>query len=433
MGLYKLCKHQKRERDRCDHAWWASFQWRGRRLRVSLARWAASSVDSKTNAQAVYDRLRAAIRQGRFSPGGEGVSSDPLSETFSTFADIYVQKHVKAVGLRGADTIEYRLGPLRKAFGPKRLSDISLSDVDAFVAGLRFPEKLSKHHKSVRTRKPSTINRYQALLRHMFNWAVARGYVLKTPFRREGVALIKLAVEDNRRHRRLSPAEELTVLEQAAPHVRSLIVLALDTGLRRGEMLALTWADLEARPGWLRVRGVTAKSKKTRWVPVGTARLSSVLDGLRNDASGQPKGPHIAVCSNEVGEPIRYFMTAWKAARRRAGLADFRWHDLRHEYASRLVERGVVLSQVRDLLGHASIVTTERYDNQRDEALFEAARLLDTPAAECQESVKSEPVTSMEAFDASDAKVLQELEEENGVGDGFRTRDFRIHNPALYP
>ena len=57
---------------------------------------------------------------------------------------------------------------------------------------------------------------------------------------------------------------------------------------------------------------------------------------------------------------------------------DLRWHDLRHEYASRLVEKGVPLSQVRDLLGHASIVTTERYDNQKPEALMAAARLLET-------------------------------------------------------
>ena len=61
-----------------------------------------------------------------------------------------------------------------------------------------------------------------------------------------------------------------------------------------------------------------------------------------------------------------------------AGIVNLRWHDLRHEYASRLVEKGVPLSQVRDLLGHASIVTTERYDNQKPEALMAAAKRLET-------------------------------------------------------
>ena len=81
---------------------------------------------------------------------------------------------------------------------------------------------------------------------------------------------------------------------------------------------------------------------------------------------------------------------------------DLRWHDLRHEYASRLVERGVPLSQVRDLLGHASIVTTER------------------PA-----DATADPASR-------DAKCLDELKMKIGVGDGFRTRDFRSHSPALY-
>src|SRR4030095_9966876 len=107
------------------------------------------------------------------------------------------------------------------------------------------------------------------------------------------------------------------------------------------------------------------------------------------------------VFSHEAGEPLGRFRTAWitavlkahgirpewKAYGWRALWPDCRgefrrinlpWHDLRHEYASRLVEHGVPLSQVRDLLGHASIVTTERYDNQQLEALFEAARRLET-------------------------------------------------------
>lgn len=90
----------------------------------------------------------------------------------------------------------------------------------------------------------------------------------------------------------------------------------------------------------------------------------------------------------------KYFRTAWENALIRAGIAPskhvrtqkpelklaepIRWHDLRHEYASRLVEPGMPLSQVRDLMGHASIITTERYDTQRLETLDQAARKLGT-------------------------------------------------------
>ena len=118
----------------------------------------------------------------------------------------------------------------------------------------------------------------------------------------------------------------------------------------------------------------------------------AVLEWLRLDAAGGDKTADTPVFSNEVGEATKTVRRAWTLAILKAhGIApkwrtgtykdlaaeslqqfqaiDLHWHDLRHEHASRLVERGVPLAQVRDLLGHASIVTTERYDNQRLEAL----------------------------------------------------------------
>ena len=76
-------------------------------------------------------------------------------------------------------------------------------------------------------------------------------------------------------------------------------------------------------------------------------------------------------------EALKSFRTAWELARKRAKLQDVRFHDLRSEYASRLVEKGVPLSQVRDLLGHCSIVVTERYDRQVLSTLKDAAGKLD--------------------------------------------------------
>lgn len=233
-------------------------------------------------------------------------------------------------------------------------------------------------------RSPATINRYRSLLSHMFTWAVERGYLERNPFRDGARLLIKAEREDNKRHRRVSPELEAKLLEAAAPHLRLMIIAALDTGMRQGEMLALTWADVDDRPGWLRLRGATTKSGKTRWVPIGTIRMRGLLDFLRIDAAGHSKPSDARVFSNEAGEPIQGFRTAWDAAVLRAHghqptrsakdgkgrltvecrealrAIDLRWHDLRHEHASRLVELGVPLSQVRDLLGHASITTTER-------------------------------------------------------------------------
>jgi len=128
--------------------------------------------------------------------------------------------------------------------------------------------------------------------------------------------------------------------------------------------------------------------------------LLAVLEWLRLDSAGWQKGDEVPVFSNEAGEPLKTFKKAWQVAvlkahgvspewrkgsykdltpdgQQRLRDINLHWHDLRHEYASRLVERNVPLAQVRDLLGHASIVTTERYDNQRLEALQAAVARLE--------------------------------------------------------
>lgn len=89
------------------------------------------------------------------------------------------------------------------------------------------------------------------------------------------------------------------------------------------------------------------------------------------------------------------------------------------------------LSQIRDLLGHASIVTTERYDTQRPEALMAAATLLE-PVAEVSTQTDAATAAQTEAPDDADANFLAD-EEMSGVDDGIRTRNFRSHSPALYP
>jgi integrase len=191
--------------------------------------------------------------------------------------------------------------------------------------------------------------------------------------------------------------------------------------MRRGEMLALKFGDIDWKRRVIVLRGATTKSRRTRIVPIGTSRLLGVLDWLRLDSTGGRKGDEVPVFSNEVGERIKTFKKAWLVAVLKAhGIdpkwrkgsykdltvecqqqfrqIDLHWHDLRHEYASRLVERGVPLAQVRDLLGHASILTTERYDNQRLEALQAAVGRLED--GKTFDAVRLKPDTTYE--DATD-------------------------------
>ena len=395
MGLYKLCSHKGRLRDRCDHLWWGSF----RGVRVSLSKWANRDVTLKTDAQSVLDDVRAAIRAGTFDPRGQ-VVREITPMTFREFAEIYKERHAIAKGLSLARTIDWRLRPLLERFGDWALADIKTADVEDFIADLRKPRIVGREPVP-RSITAASVNRTVELLRHMMNWAVGRDYIDRTPFRRGSETLIKKLLEDNKRRRRLSEDEEAKLLAAAPLHLRAMIIAALDTGMRRGEMLALRFADIDWTRELIVLRGETTKSRKTRMVPISTERLRAVLAWLRLDAEGEPKPADTPIFSNEIGEPLPHFHDVWlrtvlkahgvrprwaaghdykglstecKATYRRI---DLRWHDLRHEYASRLVERGVPLAQVRDLLGHASITTTERYDTQKLENLQVAVTRLE--------------------------------------------------------
>ena len=394
MGLYKICKHDAKARDRCAHSWWATF----RHVRVSLNKWTNRDITTKAEAKAVLDEFRSAVRAGTFDRRGIDPPKLQSGLTFREFANIYKQRHVQAKGLAIAATIDYRLKPLLATFADHLLAEIRTSDVEDFIADLKKPRIVNGLPD--RRLTPASINRSMQLLRHMFNWAVGREYLDKTPFRRGTETLIRKEREDNQRRRRLSEDEETRLLSVAPPHMRSMIITALDTGMRRGEMLALRFADIDFKRKLIILRGVTTKSKKTRAVPIPTARLEAVLKWLRLDAAGDEKPADTRVFSDETGVPIRNFRKTWVLTvlrahgvtphwRRQGGWKhvtrecqmefqriNLHWHDLRHEYASRLVEQHVPLAQVRDLLGHASIITTERYDNQTLESLqIAAARL----------------------------------------------------------
>ena len=133
-------------------------------------------------------------------------------------------------------------------------------------------------HPHPRVPTNATINRPIELLRHMFNWAIGREYVERTPFRRGSEVLIRKLREDNKRRRRLSEDEEVRLLTVAPPFLRSMLITALDTGMRQGEMLAMRFGDVDCKRQLIILRGETTKSRKTRAIPIATARLRAVLE-----------------------------------------------------------------------------------------------------------------------------------------------------------
>ncbi len=309
MGLYKLCEHKGRARDRCDHAWWARFP----HVRVSLEKWSNREITTKTEAEAIFDDLKKAVRAGTFEKRRAETERKTAALTFTQFAEIYKERHVFAKKLAISRTIDYRLKPIVEYFGDRLLTEIRTADVEDFIADLRKP-RIAGRRKTPRVLAPASINRTIEILRHMMNWAVGRQYIDRTPFRRGTETLVRKLREDNQRRRRISEDEEARLLAVAPPFLRSMIIAALDTGMRQGEMLALRFKDVDLVRGLITLRGETTKSRRTGLVPVATARLRAVLEWLQLDAEGEKKPGDTLVFSDEAGEPVGSFRTAWVTA-----------------------------------------------------------------------------------------------------------------------
>ena len=141
-------------------------------------------------------------------------------------------------------------------------------------------------------------------------------------------------------------------------HLRPLVLLAMNTGLRRGELLGLRWSAIDFQAKILTVVAETAKSGHTRRVPLN-AEAFEVLS-LWHKRRGKP-GADAFVFSGPRGERMSRVDTAWRSLMKAAGIKNFRLHDCRHHFASRLVQAGVDLYTVKELLGHSDIEMTERY------------------------------------------------------------------------
>ena len=225
------------------------------------------------------------------------------------------------------------------------------------------------------------LNRFKARVRHFFNWTIAQGYRDDTPFKRHGVNVLRLnTAAETVRARRLRPGEEEQLIAAATPHLRALITGALSTGCRVGELLTLQWQDVQIDAGG-RYRALILRAGKTktgtlRVVPVGQ-RLAAVLEMLRTDPEGEDLPADTFVFGDEIGQKIGSVKTAWRTACAQAGIVDLHFHDLRREFACRLLESRAELHDVRDFLGHANITTTSRYLRSTTLRLERALTLLE--------------------------------------------------------
>ena len=197
--------------------------------------------------------------------------------------------------------------------------------------------------------KPASVNRELACLKHMFNMAIKWGYAEANPMRE-----VKLFREDNERLRYLSAKEEAALIESCAPHLKPIMIFALNTGMRKGEIFHLRWKFVDLKNRLIRVE--KTKNNETRIIPMNKLVYDVLMEQKRLRRSEY-------VFPNRQGKPYDNVKRSFSSALKRAGIHDFRFHDLRHSFASNLVMQGVDIITVKELLGHKSIKMTMRYSH----------------------------------------------------------------------
>ena len=170
-------------------------------------------------------------------------------------------------------------------------------------------------------------------------------------------ARIKAGRERGNAWRRERGYAEVPFLRTSAygDYLTPMVLLTLNTGLRRGEIFNLCWDDLDFSTASLTVKGEGAKSGQTRHIPLNL-EAKTVLAVWREQTREEG-----LVFAGKAGKRLDNVRKAWAGILKDAGIVDFRWHDLRHDFASKLVMNGVPLNTVRELLGHADLTTTLRY------------------------------------------------------------------------
>ena len=302
--------------------WNIDFTINGHRVRegVSINRRVAEMVLAKRMADAVEGRYFNKRNPGRMA--------------FSEFAQKYLTEVVPLMKSIRSETIRVRRWV--RDLGTKRLSEITRAEMDAW-------------QREMRTRcKPSTVNREMCRLRHMLNKAVEWGLLEKSPM--QG---LKFLHENNARQRYLSLEEcERLIRACISSRVRAIVVIAIHTGMRLGEILSLRHQDLDFSSGMILVPD--SKNGEPRHIPMDSTVASLLAKYPRHSCSE-------LVFANKVGGKLSAIRNSFKDACKRAGILDLHFHDLRHSYASHWVMSGGDLYVLKNILGHKSIVMTQRY------------------------------------------------------------------------
>ena len=362
--------------ERTTRSYWAQT---GRGRRTRLGREGELTPDE---ARERCMRVLGNVAAGRYPLDGLD-TADAL--TLGQFIAETYTPWVKAHRPRTAEGTLWRLGLHFKRWYGKPLAEISVEDIEDW--------RLKRINEGI---EPSTVRRDLDALSSVLTRAVRLGKLAETPMcrierpridrspkvryldaaeekrlreaLRERDADIRAARESANRWRKERKQDQLPPLPHYGDHLTPAVLLSMNTGMRRGELLALRWANVDMKGRQLTIEGATAKAGQTRHVPLN----DEALDVLKKWREQAPAGERLFPISSS-------FKTSWSKLLERAHITSFRWHDLRHHFASRLVQAGVPLNTVRELLGHGSMAMTLRYAHLAPDQKAEAVAKLVRP------------------------------------------------------
>ena len=333
------------------------------RIRIDGVRYRGALKTARLKSEAEEDE-REIIRQIR---RGEYGKATHRSKNFKEFAEKVYMSEAMESQKKSLRIDRSRLKPLVDSFGRRRLPEINKFLIERYKKQ-RKATPIVYHRGGETWEKPrsvAAINRELWLLSAILTLAMTKGEISKNPFlggrKRREVQPLKGEVK---RVRYLLPEEEgrlMTTLTGQRSHLCAIVTLAINTGLRVNELFGLKREDVDFHRDVLYIKHT--KTDEDREVPLNdTARelLSELMQADR-------KGGEFLFTNPKTGTRYTTIKTAWLTACRNAGLSNLRFHDLRHTFGTRAADAGVPLPAIRDVMGHRSIQTTERYAHATDE------------------------------------------------------------------
>lgn len=307
--------------------WFVKFQIRNVKVWRTIP-----EARTKAQAQRAEARIREEVYAGKY-----GQSLAPL---FSEFVEEVYRPWAKA-NKRSYGTAEaIHLTPLLEFFGKYRLGEISPFLIERY-------KQMRKDTVTERKKKraPSSVNRELEVLSHVFTMAVDNDKIPQNPCRK-----VRKLRTDGGRERYLTEEEEvrlMVALEDSPVHLKRFVILALETGLRRGELLGLGYGDVDFTTSELRI--YQSKTDKPKTVPL-SFRARAVLHAMYQEPS-----------RDGFFFTVKDVKKSFASACKRAAIEDFRIHDLRHTAATRWRQAGADEFTVMRLLGHTRIDTSAIY------------------------------------------------------------------------